>query len=58
MTQALVADCVEIASALRTLDAEASGITALAAAIGNGLGDSLLAAFAVMAISPIRNRRE
>ena len=48
MTQALVADCVEIASALRTLDAEASGITALAAAIGNGLGDSLLAAVALM----------
>ena len=48
MTQALVADCVEIASALRTLDAEASGITALAAAIGNGLGDSLLAAVALL----------
>jgi len=48
MTQAMVADGVEIASALRTLDAAASGITALAAAIGNGLGDSLLAAVALM----------
>jgi arabinose-5-phosphate isomerase len=48
MTQATIKNCVEIASALRTLDAEASGITALAAAIGNGLGDSLLAAVALM----------
>jgi arabinose-5-phosphate isomerase len=48
MAQATIANCVEIASALRTLDAEASGITALAAAIGNGLGDSLLAAVALM----------
>jgi arabinose-5-phosphate isomerase len=48
MALATIEDCVEIASALRTLDAEASGITALAAAIGNGLGDSLLAAVALM----------
>jgi arabinose-5-phosphate isomerase len=48
MALATIEDCVEIASALRTLEAEASGITALAAAIGNGLGDSLLAAVALM----------
>jgi arabinose-5-phosphate isomerase len=48
MTQAAIADCMEIASALRTLDAEAGGITALAAAIGNGLGDSLVAAVALI----------
>src|SRR5438132_5556003 len=35
---------LEIESALRTLDAEASGISALAAAVRDGLGASLLAA--------------
>jgi arabinose-5-phosphate isomerase len=48
MTQATIRDCVEIASALRTLDAEASGIVALSAAIGNGLGHSLVAAVALI----------
>src|SRR5271157_4187449 len=38
------ADRIEIASALRTLEAEASGISALSAAIRGGLGDSLVAA--------------
>ncbi|MFG3756160.1 hypothetical protein, partial [Klebsiella pneumoniae] len=41
-----------IASALRTLDAEASGITALAAALQNGLGAPFAAA-----VELIRNAR-
>jgi arabinose-5-phosphate isomerase len=43
-----------IASALRTLEAEASGISALTAAMQNGLGDSFTAA--VNLISKARGR--
>jgi arabinose-5-phosphate isomerase len=44
MTDAIIGDRIEIASALRTFDAQASGIAALSAGIGDGVGEALIAA--------------